>query len=87
MDKLEYDSTTFAKSLMTINYDHGRPKFKGGVDFIDNFQIISEFANREKNKIYNCHDDQCEKCALAFPEKSNKIYLTDQDISILMCET
>ena len=30
LDKLEYDSTTFAKGLMTVNYDHRRPKFRGG---------------------------------------------------------
>ena len=29
-DKSEFDSKTFAKSLMVVNFDHRRPKFKGG---------------------------------------------------------
>ena len=62
---------------------------EGGGESIDNFQIISEFVNREKNKICkSCHDAQCEKCVLAYPENFIKIHPTGQDLSILLrCET
>ena len=72
---------TFCKSLKTVNYDHRRPLFKGGGNNIDNYHIISEFANREKNKICKlCQDPKCERCALAYQEHNDLIYPTKQNI-------
>lgn len=80
-NKCEFDNKTFAKSLMVINYDHRKPKFKGGSEDLENYQILSDYANREKNKVCkSCSVSECEKCALAWPEKNDKIYPTGQDL-------
>ena len=72
----------FMKSSLTPSFDHRRPIFKGGADFDDNIQLISELANREKNKIcLICEDVDCEHCALAYPEQYSIIKANDQDIS------
>ena len=87
-DKGEFDHRTFAKSLMVVNYDHRRPKFKGGNNSLENYQIISEFVNREKNKICKiCHDAKCESCALAYPEKTSIIHPTGQNIKAIQQQT
>lgn len=66
---------------MIIEYDHRIPLFKGGSNDITNYQIISKLANKEKNKICNgCMVDDCENCALAFPEKTLIILPNKQDL-------
>ncbi len=57
---------------------------RGGGNETANFQIISELANREKNKICKiCSDAKCQNCALAYPETESTIHPTQQDISEL----
>jgi len=71
----------FMKSSLTPSYDHRRPIFKKGSDTDDNIQLISELANREKNKIcLKCKIDECENCALAYPESYNIIKANNQNI-------
>jgi hypothetical protein len=71
----------FMKSSLTPSYDHRRPIFKNGPDTDDNIQLISELANREKNKIcLKCEIDDCENCALAYPERSHIIKANGQNI-------
>jgi len=71
----------FMKSSLTPSYDHRRPIFKNGSDTDDNIQLISELANREKNKIcLKCKSNDCEQCALAYPEKYNNIKANNQNI-------
>jgi len=71
----------FMKSSLTPSYDHRRPIFKGGSNIDDNIQLISELANREKNKIcLKCKSNDCENCALAYPEKYNNIKANNQNI-------
>ena len=72
----------FMKSSLTPSFDHRRPIFKGGADIDENLQLISELANREKNKIcLICEDVDCEHCALAYPEHNSIIKGNGQDIS------
>ncbi len=80
-ERISMGIDTFCKSLKTVNYDHRRPLFKGGRNTTGNYQIISAFVNREKNKICKlCKDPKCEECALAYPESNNVIYPTRQNI-------
>ena len=45
---------------------------------------ISEYANREKNKICKtCNEEDCSNCALAFPEKNNIIKPSGQNLKNL----
>lgn len=72
----------FMKGLSIPEYDHRRPLFKGGTNDLSNYQLVSREANREKNKICKaCSVDNCEHCALAYPEKYNIILGNGQDIS------
>ena len=83
-ERRDLPSNTFCKISKTVNYDHRIPQFKGGGNHVDNFQIISELANREKNKICkDCPNAQCQECALAYPENHAIIYPTKQDITEL----
>ena len=60
-ERSSMNADTFCKSLKTVNYDHRRPLFKNGGNGIDNYHIISEFVNREKNKICKlCKEPKCE---------------------------
>lgn len=79
-DKIE--NNQFMKNFQVVNYDHRKPLFKGGKDELENFQILSEIVNREKNKIcVSCEVDECNTCALAFPEKNNIIKANNQSIN------
>ncbi len=72
----------FFKHCLMASYDHRRPISKKGTNELSNWQLISKLANDEKNKICNiCDGKNCEKCALAHPEKFNIIQFNKQDIS------
>jgi hypothetical protein len=77
-------SKTFLKNLQMIQYDHRVPLFKGGDEnpnSPENWQLLSELVNREKNKLCNsCSSNECKLCALAFPEKSYIIKANGQSI-------
>ena len=77
-------SKTFLKNLQMIQYDHRVPLFKGGDEnpnSPENWQLLSELVNREKNKLCNiCSSIKCSDCALAFPEKSYIIKANEQSI-------
>lgn len=77
----------FLKSSQIISYDHRIPLSKGGageIDNLDNWQLLSELANREKNNICNiCINPSCCECALAYPEKYNIIIANRQNINNL----
>ncbi len=78
----------FLKHVLTPAYDHRRPKSKNGKDEKPNYQLISTLANNEKNKICNsCNGKDCERCALAYPEKFNIILPTNQNIKDLRYKT
>jgi hypothetical protein len=71
----------FMKSSLTPSYDHRKPIFQGGPDTTENLQLISELANREKNKIcLQCKNIDCDHCALAHPEEFTIIKANGQDI-------
>ena len=74
----------FCKSLVRATYDHRKPISKSGTDESGNWQLLSVFVNAEKNKICNiCNKNNCEKCALAYPEKFDIIQANNQNISNL----
>jgi len=71
----------FMKGLLTPSYDHRRPIFKNGSDTDNNIQLLSELVNREKNNICTkCKSNDCEHCALAYPEKYTIIKANNQNI-------
>ena len=74
----------FFKHAMIAEYDHRKPLFKGGDNSTDNWQLVSRLANKEKNKICNvCSSEECEHCALAYPERFSTIKANGQNISEL----
>jgi hypothetical protein len=81
-------ANSFFKNLQIMQFDHRIPLFKGGdgnPNSPENWQLLSELANREKNKLCNiCKQEECIKCALAYPEKSKIIGSNDQDISDIL---
>lgn len=85
--ELKEINSNFFITLTSINYDHRIPLFKGGNDdpnSDNNWMTISEYANREKNKICKtCNEDDCKDCALAFPEKNNIIKPSGQNLKNL----
>ena len=71
----------FMKSSLTPAYDHRRPIFQYGPDTDSNIQLISELANREKNKIcLSCKNVDCDHCALAYPENYVIVKANNQNI-------
>ena len=71
----------FFKRGLEATYDHRVPLSRGGKDKIENIQLISIYANNEKNRLCNmCTSLDCKHCALAFPEKTNIIQANGQDI-------
>lgn len=83
-ENTEFGDVVFMKNAMTLTFDHRKPLSKGGTNQEHNYQLLSKMANDEKNKICNsCSDPKCDMCALAYPERVNLIYPTNQDISIL----
>jgi len=83
-DKLKKAKISFLSKMLELVFDHRVPIFKGGSDDntkIDNWQILSWYANNEKNKVCkNCYEKNCDNCALAYPEKSNTIKPTGQSL-------
>jgi len=85
--KLKKNKFNFLSKMLTMVFDHRVPIFKGGSDdskSINNWQIISYYVNNEKNKVCkNCYEQNCNDCALAYPEKSKKIKPTNQRLNKL----
>lgn len=85
--KLKETNTSFLSKMLVCVYDHKVPLFKKGDDDpnkIDNWQIISEYANNEKNKVCkSCTESDCSNCALAYPEKNSIIKPTNQNLKNL----
>lgn len=77
-------STTFSKDRVKMRWDHRIPVEKGGGSSDQNYQLLCFYCNKCKWQICNiCSDGPlgCQSCALAFPEKTNIIYPTDENIS------
>jgi len=74
----------FLSRMLEIEFDHKVPIFKGGSDDnskLDNWQVLSKYVNKEKNKICtDCYLENCDNCALAYPEKSSVIKPTGQSL-------
>lgn len=76
------EKNTFAKNMRRKSIDHRRPQLKKGKTNLDNLQLLSEYINERKKQICSiCEEDQCEECALAFPENSSIILPTSENIS------
>ena len=73
---------TFAKHLRMKSIDHRKPKLKRGKTELDNLQLLADYINERKKQICSiCPDPKCEECVLAFPEKSDIVYPTKENIS------
>lgn len=87
--ELKSKNINFFITLLTLEYEHRVPLFKGGSDDPDkkdNWQLLSEYANKEKNKICKtCLEDEegCKQCALAFPESNKVIKPSNQNLKDL----
>ena len=73
---------TFAKHLRMKSIDHRKPRLKRGKTELDNLQLLADYINERKKQICSiCPDPKCEECVLAFPEKSDIVYPTKENIS------
>ncbi|MEM0134980.1 MAG: hypothetical protein QXU18_07110 [Thermoplasmatales archaeon] len=81
---LDTPDNQFMRHGLIAEFDHRRPLFKGGTNDLDNFQLVSKLANNEKNKICRaCKSNNCEECALAYPENHSIILGNGQDLSTI----
>lgn len=75
----------FLENFRKVAIDHRRPLKNGGIDKIENLQLLSYYVNERKNQICAiCSVTKCEECALAYPEKFKIIYPTSENISELL---
>lgn len=83
-NKLDEKNINFLSKMLEIVFDHRVPIFKGGSDDstkIDNWQILSWYANNEKNKVCkSCYEKSCDNCALAYPNEGSIIKPTGQSL-------
>ena len=74
--------STFVKHLRMKSIDHRRPKLKRGKTELVNLQLLADYINERKKQICSiCEKAKCEECVLAFPEKSDIVYPTKENIS------
>jgi hypothetical protein len=83
-NELRKRNINFLSTMLEIVFDHKIPIFKGGSDDntkIDNWQILSWYANNEKNKVCkSCYEKSCDNCALAYPKENSIIKPTGQSL-------
>jgi hypothetical protein len=83
-NELRKRNINFLSTMLEIVFDHKIPIFKGGSDDntkIDNWQILSWYANNEKNKVCkSCYEKNCDNCALAYPKENSIIKPTGQSL-------
>jgi HNH endonuclease len=78
----EISAVAFAKDRLRRRLDHRVPVEKGGNSEIDNFQVLCFYCNKSKWQVCNvCTLNDCTGCVLAFPENSNIVAPTQEDIS------
>ena len=82
------EKRSFMSSALKIRFDHRIPLSEEGdtnPNKIDNWQIISEYANQEKLKLcVSCVKKTCSICALAYPEKNKIVISNGQNISEIL---
>ena len=73
----------FSKDRMRLVYDHRVPIEKGGSSVAANYQALCFYCNKSKWQVCDrCDVDGCDRhCALAFPEVSNVIAPTGENIA------
>lgn len=75
----------FLSNFRKIAIDHRIPKARGGLDELNNMQILSYYVNERKNQICaRCPNPDCNNCVLAFPETASIVIPTGEDITSLM---
>lgn len=79
------EANDFMKKLYIKAYDHRVPlakwilmEYEGDPNTLDNYQLISEYANAEKNKVCKTCKEDCYGCALSFPEVFDIVKATGQ---------
>jgi hypothetical protein len=80
--------TTYAKDRKREVFDHRIPVERGGESSLENFQGLCFYCNKSKWQICNiCDIQNCDvNCALCFPEKSQVISPTKENISDLLAK-
>lgn len=88
VEKNKLGRSTFAKDRRREVFDHRKPIEKGGDSSIENFQALCFYCNKSKWQACNiCIIDGCdENCALRFPETSQIISPTGENISDLLAD-
>lgn len=78
----EINTSAFSRDRLRRRIDHRIPVEKGGnSEDPSNFQILCFYCNKSKWQICNvCEEPQCNLCALAFPERTTKVYPTGENI-------
>lgn len=78
----------FAKDRTKLEFDHRIPIEKNGKSTIENYQALCHYCNKSKRQIcFICSQKNCNyNCALVYPEKSQVISATNENISDRMRE-
>lgn len=85
LELFEKPQGRFLGNLRKPAIDHRVPEMKRGSSSIDNLQILSYYVNERKNQICaKCVELNCDGCALAYPETSDVIKSTMENISTLL---
>jgi hypothetical protein len=75
----------FCKDRRRGVFDHRKPVEMGDNSEFENYQLLCFYCNKSKWQICNiCESPNCEKCVLAYPEKSSIIVPTNEDISDML---
>lgn len=84
--KEKLKNTTYAKDRRREVFDHRVPVEKGGDSTLENYQGLCFYCNKSKWQICNiCDIESCDiDCALCFPENSQVISPTKENISDLL---
>lgn len=75
---------TYAKDRVRLVWDHRIPVEKGGDSEANNFQALCFYCNKCKWQVCNfCNDGpvKCRKCVLAYPEETDIIFPTKENIA------
>lgn len=81
--KKDLEVNSFSRDRRREVCEHRVPVEKGGHSTnLTNYQMLCFYCNKSKWQICNiCTEDNCDNCALAFPEEHTTIAPTKEDIS------
>jgi len=81
VDRKGLKKADFSKDRRREVFDHRVPVEKGGDSGESNYQALCFYCNKSKWQVCNiCEEEQCDGCALAYPETSKVVKPTGEDI-------